>query len=125
MAKGIAAKKPTGPKGKSAKVKFVVDCSAPVEDSILDPAGLEKFFQDRIKVDRKTGNLGERIVVSREKAKITVQAELPFAKRYLKYLTKKYLKKHQLRDYLRVLASGQNIYELRYYEMHQQAEEEE
>eukprot|EP00922_Rhytidocystis_sp_ex-Travisia-forbesii_P029024 GHVS01042513.1.p1 GENE.GHVS01042513.1~~GHVS01042513.1.p1 ORF type:complete len:125 (+),score=29.53 GHVS01042513.1:149-523(+) len=123
MAKGLR-KKPTAAKGKAAKIKIVVDCSAPVEDSILDPAGLEKFFQDRIKVENKTGNLGERVVVSRDKAKITVQAELPFAKRYLKYLTKKYLKKHQLRDYLRVLASGHNNYELRYYEMHQQAEEE-
>eukprot|EP00922_Rhytidocystis_sp_ex-Travisia-forbesii_P004940 GHVS01007229.1.p1 GENE.GHVS01007229.1~~GHVS01007229.1.p1 ORF type:complete len:125 (-),score=23.76 GHVS01007229.1:160-534(-) len=124
MAKGIC-KKPSAAKGRAAKVKFVLDCSAPVEDSILDPAGLEKFFQDRIKVDNKTGNMGDRVTVTRDKAKITVNAELPFAKRYLKYLTKKYLKKHQLRDYLRVLASGQNVYELRYYEMHQQAEEEE
>lgn len=41
---------------------------------------------------------------------------LPFC-RYLKYLTKKYLKKQQLRDYLHVVANSQmkNTYELRYF----------
>ncbi len=37
--------------------------------------------------------------------------------RYLKYLTKKYLKKHNVRDWLRVIASNKdrNVYELRYF----------
>lgn len=50
----------------------------------------------------KTGNLGETVAISRDKAKLTVTAEAPFSKRYLKYLTKKHLKKQQLREYLRV-----------------------
>jgi large subunit ribosomal protein L22e len=37
-------------------------------------------------------------------------------------LTKKYLKKQQLRDFLRVIASNKQTYELRYFNM--QAEEE-
>ena len=48
-------------------------------------------------------------------ARITVTAQAPFSKRYLKYLTKKYLKKQQLRDYLHVIASNKNTYELRYF----------
>ncbi|CAN0504374.1 unnamed protein product, partial [Scytosiphon promiscuus] len=48
-------------------------------------------------------------------ARITVTAQAPFSKRYLKYLTKKYLKKQQLRDYLHVIASHKNTYELRYF----------
>ena len=35
--------------------------------------------------------------------------------RYLKYLTKKYLKKNSLRDYLRVVASSKDSYELKYF----------
>ena len=37
--------------------------------------------------------------------------------RYLKYLTKKFLKKHNVRDWLRVIASNKerNVYELRYF----------
>lgn len=45
--------------------------------------------------------------------------------RYLKYLTKKYLKKHNLRDWLRVVASGQDSYELRYFQINSQEDEDE
>jgi large subunit ribosomal protein L22e len=37
--------------------------------------------------------------------------------RYLKYLTKKYLKKNNLRDWLRVVANGKDTYELRYFQV--------
>merc|ERR1719478_1299504 len=100
-------------------MKYTVECSQPVDDNILDPSGLEKFFQDRIKVDGKTGNLGDRVQIGREKAKINVSAEAPFSKRYLKYLTKKYLKKQQLRDFLHVVAPNKQTYELRYFNINE------
>jgi len=85
---------------------------------------LEKYLKERIKVDGKTGNLGERVVVSREKAKIHISAEAPFSKRYIKYLAKKYLKKQQLRDFLRVVAPSKTSYELRYFNINEDNEEE-
>ena len=51
-------------------------------------------------------------------------ADTQFSKRYLKYLAKKYLKKQQLRDWLHVIASSKNSYELRYYNIHDQDAEE-
>jgi len=48
-------------------------------------------------------------------SKVVVAAEQPFSKRYLKYLTKKYLKKQQLRDYLHVVATSASTYELKYF----------
>jgi len=45
--------------------------------------------------------------------------------RYLKYLTKKYLKKNMLRDTLRVIATGRDVYELRYFQIGNDADEEE
>ena len=44
--------------------------------------------------------------------------------RYLKYLTKKYLKKNNLRDWLRVVASSQIAYELRYFQINNDEEDE-
>ena len=85
----------------------------------------EKFLQDRIKFEGKPGVLGDKVTVTREKTKVTVVSKIPISKRYLKYLTKKYLKKHQLRDWLRVIASSKNFYELRYFNIHDQGEEEE
>ena len=48
---------------------------------------------------------------------------LPF--RYLKYLTKKFLKKNNLRDWLRVVANGKQSYELRYFQINNEDEENE
>merc|ERR1711918_32297 len=99
-------------KGKKI-MKFAIDYSVPLEDGLFQGEQFERFLQERIKVDGKTGNLGEKVTITREKAKIFVTAELPFSKRYLKYLTKKYLKKQQLRDYVHVVASSKGMYELR------------
>ena len=44
--------------------------------------------------------------------------------RYLKYLTKKFLKKNNLRDYIRVVASSTVGYELRYFQVNPEEEEE-
>merc|ERR1712118_99127 len=96
----------------------------PVDDNILTVADLEKFFKERIKVGGKTGNLGDAVIVGREKSKINVTAEQPFSKRYLKYLTKKYLKKQQLRDFLHVIAPSKTSYELRYFNINEDNDDE-
>merc|ERR1712061_134814 len=111
-------------KGKKQTLKFTVDCQQPADDTIITPSDLEKFFKERIKVEGKTGNLGEKVTVSREKSKIHVSAEAPFSKRYLKYLSKKYLKKQQLRDFLRVVAPSKTSYELRYFNINEDNDEE-
>merc|ERR1712046_366132 len=102
-------------KGKMKIMKFAIDYAVPLEDGLFQGDAFERFLQERIKVNGKTGNLGDKVQITREKAKIFVTAELPFSKRYLKYLTKKYLKKQQLRDYVHVVASSKGMYDLRYF----------
>merc|ERR1712008_111029 len=79
----------------------------------------ETFLQERVKVNGKTNNFGNQVSLERNKSKITLVSEVPFSKRYLKYLTKKYLKKNNLRDWLRVVAplTAKDTYELRYFQM--------
>merc|ERR1712183_553649 len=122
MGKGL--KKKVTSKGKKQLLKFTIDCQQPTDDTIITPADLEKLLKERIKVDNKTGNLGDKVQVSRERAKIHVSAEAPFSKRYLKYLSKKYLKAQQLRDFLRVVAPNKTSYELRYFNINEDNEEE-
>merc|ERR1712118_215394 len=105
-------------------LKFSIDCSQPVDDGIMDAASFEKFLQDCIKVNGKVGNLGDLITVGRDKAKVTVSADTAFSKRYLKYLSKKYLKKQQLRDWLHVIANSKSSSELRYYNIHDTEQDE-
>ena len=96
----------------------MIDCTQPVDDKVLDVAQFEKYLHDRIKINSKTGQLAaQNVVVTRDRTKLTIAspAELNFSKRQLKYLSKRYLKKQQLKDYLRVVAASKNSYEMRYY----------
>ena len=52
------------------------DCAAPVEDRVLDVASFEKFSMDKIKVNGKAGPC-ETVVLTREKTKIIVAAQMP------------------------------------------------
>ncbi|KAI9295640.1 ribosomal protein L22e [Neoconidiobolus thromboides FSU 785] len=101
---------------KPTNSKFVIDCSTPAKDGIFDAAAFEKFLHDRVKVAGRTNNLGSNVKISRSTDnKLTVTSKVPFAKRYFKYLTKKYLKKHSIRDWVRVVATNKATYKLRYY----------
>ena len=110
---------------KKSTLKFAIDCSHPVEDGIMNCGDFEKYLQDRIKVGGKTNNFGKDVSLGREKNKVVLTSGVAFSKRYLKYLTKKYLKKNNLRDWLRVVASAKDTYELRYFQINNDEEEEE
>jgi len=56
---------------------------------------------------------------------MAINSDVAFSKRYLKYLTKKYLKKNNLRDWLRVVASTKDSYELRYFQINNEEDEDE
>ena len=101
--------------------------NAQVDDAIMDIASFEQFLTERIKVGGKAGALGDAVSVSSDKNSVTVSSESAMSKRYLKYLTKKYLKKHNVRDWLRVIASNKdrNVYELRYFNIAEGGDEEE
>ena len=104
----------------------MIDCSQPVDDKVLDVAQFEKFLHDRIKISKKTGQLAaHNVTITRDRTKLTVAspADLKFSKRQLKYLSKRYLKKQQLKDYLRVVAASKNSYEMRYYNITAGADE--
>jgi large subunit ribosomal protein L22e len=129
--------------------------------TLLFVCGLqEKFLHDKIKVNGKTGKLGELVTIERDANSIHVTTKTDMAKRYLKvsarararcasqslsrarfatrtrppsrspplrphaqYLTKKFLKKQQLRDYIRVIAGNKNGYDLRYFNINDEEEE--
>lgn len=65
----------------------MIDCSQPASDKIFDVAAFEKFLHDKIKVEGRTGHLGDVVNISQEgEGKIAVVAHTQFSGRYLKYL---------------------------------------
>ena len=115
-------------RAKKETKKFVIDCGEPGTDNMVDLDAFTLFLQQRIKVNGKTGNLGSAIAVERQDNDIHITANIPFSKRYLKYLTKQYLTRQRkltsrdelksetitIREWLRVVATSPSTYELRY-----------
>ncbi|KAI4210127.1 MAG: hypothetical protein LQ351_007030 [Letrouitia transgressa] len=96
--------------------QFIINASQPASDKIFDVSAFEKFLHDKIKVDNRVGNLGDAVQISQTgDGKIEIIAHTKFSGRYIKYLTKKFLKKQQLRDWLRVVSTSQGVYELRFF----------
>ncbi|KCV70431.1 hypothetical protein H696_02773 [Fonticula alba] len=102
---------------KAAKRVFKIDCSLPLGDSIFDMDNFQQYIASRIKVNGKTANLGEDIVVEADGDFLNVTTTIAFSKRYLKYLTKKFLKKNNFRDYMRVSATGSYTYTIKYFDL--------
>ncbi|CAN4091409.1 unnamed protein product [Withania somnifera] len=102
--------------GKKKGATFVIDCSKPVDDNIMDIASLDKFLHERIKVGGKAGALGDSVTVTRDKENITVTCDSAFSKR-----------KITSRDWLRVISSNKdrNVYELRYFNIAENEADEE
>ncbi|KAI9216003.1 ribosomal protein L22e [Blastocladiella britannica] len=98
--------------------KVTLDCAKAASDKIFDAAAFEKYLHDHFKVNGRTNNLGEAVRITRVgDSKVTVTSTIPFSKRYVKYLAKRFLKKYQLRDWLRVIASDKHSFELRYFDI--------
>merc|ERR1712154_55382 len=73
--------------GKKNQIKLFIDCTHPVEDGIMNCADFEKYLHERIKVGGKTNNFGKELTMERQKTKIALTSDVPFSKRYLKYLS--------------------------------------
>ena len=106
-------------------VSFGIDCSRPVEDKVFNTSNFAEFLRQRIKINGRIGKLGDKVKVNNNETKVTVEATVAFSKRYLKYLTKKYLKKHSLREFLYVIASDKKNYQIKYFNIQQEGENEE
>lgn len=126
-AKTAAIKKEAKKEANEPKISknFVIDCSKPVQDKVFNTNNFAEYLRQRIKVNGKTGKLGEVVKVNNDDKKVTVKAEIAFSKRYLKYLTKKYLKRHSLREFLYVIALNKNTYQVKYFNIQQEGQEQE
>lgn len=102
----------------------MIDCSKPVEDKVFITSSFAEYLRQRVKVNGKTGKLGDQIKINDDGSKVNVNSSIPFSKRYLKYLTKKYLKKHSLREFLYVIAKDKKTYEIKYFNIQQEEAEE-
>jgi large subunit ribosomal protein L22e len=103
--------------------RWVFDCTLPAKDRLVDVTDFQRFLQENIKVQGKTGNLGARrgddkplvVVYVEAGVRVVVKSYTKISKRYVKYLAKQYLYRERARDFIWVVAAGKATYKLRYY----------
>ncbi|EPY26297.1 large subunit ribosomal protein L22e [Strigomonas culicis] len=108
------------PKGKKT---FKIDCSIPATDGIFTEdilSGFQQFFQDNVKLNGRKGKLTEKVRLAMTDNVLSITSNMAYRKKYFKYLTKKFLKKKELRDYMRILSTDKDTYKLKYFDIKDQ-----
>lgn len=104
---------------------FVVDLGVAYEDDLLVAKELADFLKSSMKINGKKGNLQDLVTIAVNKDKLNVSSKVQFAKRYIKYLIKKYLKKNDILEYLKVIATDKQSYRIKYIKLGENEEQEE
>lgn len=100
-------------------ISFIVDLKQPIEDGIIDISDYENYIKTNLKVNGKKGT--DNIEITHKDTRLTFATKVIFSKRYIKYLTKRYLKKQELRDFLRVVATDKNTYSIKFFNINEDA----
>ncbi|KAH9411625.1 ribosomal protein L22 [Ordospora pajunii] len=93
--------------------KFFVDCSKPVEDSLISPTEVEAFLQQKIKcrIGKKENLL--KVSVNGNVVEVSVTGGF-IGKQGLKWQAKRFLHMKRLRSFVKVFANGEDGFEFRY-----------
>ena len=122
-------------------ITYTLDLSACVDDddAIVDAAELRNYIASKLKLDGKPiavkpaeGEEADADISIDARSGVSVDAgvnvvsvtsKLALSKRYLKYLSKKYIASIDMRDCLHVVASGKTAYAIKPYKAAAAAEE--
>ena len=109
----------------SKQMKFVLDLGIAYDDQLIVPKEFVDFLKANFKVNGIKGGLGEDVAITLQKRNVTFTSKRRFRKRYIKYLTKKYLKKFGILEYLRVISTDKNTYRIKFLNSYDNEEEDE
>ena len=93
--------------------KYTIDFTAPLFNKLLTLESISKYLELNMKINGLKGKLGDSIKINiSDKNSILIQVEstLEFSKKYIKYLTKKYLKKEGIEKYMTINANTPSGY---------------
>ena len=96
------------------ELKFVVDFGVAFQDDLVIPKEFQTYLLSRLKLNGETGNVNQDVVVTTSGGKVTLTSKVRLSKRYLKYMTKKYLKKTDILEYFKIVATDRATYTVEY-----------
>jgi len=102
------------------KLKFHLDLSTLVKDNLVELSHVHGYFSEKMKIGPQSTTQDASLLeisMNERMNHINFVAKAPLRKRAIKYYAKKYITKMQLRDYMRVVASNKQGFEVQYYKV--------
>ena len=93
--------------------KYTIDFTAPLSNKLLTLESVSKYLELNMKINGLKGKLGDSIKINiSDKNRMLIQVErtVEFSQKYIKYLTKKYLKKEGIEKYMTINANSPSGY---------------
>merc|ERR1712178_515883 len=108
------------------EIKYTIDLTAAMddEDQVIDQGHYIDYLKTKLKLNGKALCDDEFATVEASGKKVIVASNVKFGKRYLKYLTNKYLKAQDIKSYLRVLSSDKLGYKVKFLSLQEGGAEE-
>merc|ERR1712124_19170 len=107
------------------EVKYTIDLTAAMDDDdqVIEQQHYVDWLKTKLKLNGKA-LCDEFCTVEASGKKVIVASNVKFGKRYLKYLTNKYLKSCDIKSYLRVFASDKLGYKVKFLSLQEGGAEE-
>merc|ERR1711872_96844 len=97
-----------------------LDC---IDDKLFTSQEVKEFFEQNMKVDGKRGNFTDKVEIKADTHSLKIVSSVKICPRYLGFLSKKFVFKKKLHDWIRVVSDGKNGREFTYYKVEKQGEE--
>lgn len=96
--------------------KLSINCSALTDDNLLSISEFYDYLKERIKVEGRRNNLTNNVNINVESDCVVLDCSIQFKKPYLKFLTKKFLHRKDLRDWVKLEGDGSDGYKMAFYD---------
>lgn len=87
-------------------------------------SSIQEYFEQAWKVGKHgvAGNLADKVIIKREKSTLVICSHEAVAKRYVRYVAKRFLNKVEAADFCRVNATSKNGFVIRSFDMSEMEE---
>ncbi|KAM0679067.1 60S ribosomal protein L22 [Binucleata daphniae] len=102
---------------------FTFNCATLTNDNLISTSDFQEYIQSRIKIQGKVNNTKDKCDITVSGDNILVDTKIPFNKKYIKFLAKKFLHSKNLKDWVRITSTDTNGYQFVYYNVENEEEE--
>lgn len=95
---------------------LTINCENLTNDNLMGMSELHEYFINTFKYNGKKNNFKDEVEIETDKNKLVIKCPTSIKKSYLRFLSKKFLHRKQLSEWVRILGDGKDGYEMAFYD---------